>query len=104
MVLTAAVAVWPTLHIFLSLNAGMMAGIPAFNIYDEILASVPGLADWRLETALPTGIADAIAGLGFIAMDQLTELSVFALSALLAILALPHAPGACSTCRLRLSH
>lgn len=88
MVLTAAVAVWPTLHIFLSeINAGMMAGIPAFNIYDEILASVPGLADWRLETALPTGIADAIAGLGFIAMDQLTELSVFALSALLAILA-----------------
>lgn len=88
MVLTAAVAVWPTLHIFLSeINAGMMAGIPAFNIYDEILASAPGLADWRLETALPTGIADAIAGLGFIAMDQLTELSVFALAALLAILA-----------------
>ncbi|MEC9250501.1 MAG: hypothetical protein VX501_07615 [Pseudomonadota bacterium] len=88
MVLTAAVAAWPTLHIFLSeINAGMMAGIPAFNIYDEILASAPGLADWRLETALPTGIADAIAGLGFIAMDQLTELSVFALAALLAILA-----------------
>jgi len=88
MVLTATVAIWPTLHVFLTeVNAGMMAGIPAFSVYDEILARVPGLADWRLETALPTGIADAIAGLGFIAMDQLTALSVFAVSALLAILA-----------------
>ena len=88
MVLTATVAVWPTLHVFLTeVNAGMMAGIPAFSVYDELLTRAPGLADWRMETALPAGITDAIAGLGLIAMDQLTALSVFSLSALIAILA-----------------
>jgi len=88
MVLTATVAIWPTLHVFLTeVNAGMMAGIPAFSVYDELLTRAPGLADWRMETALPAGITDAIAGLGLIAMDQLTALSVFSLSALIAILA-----------------
>ncbi len=72
--LTALAAVWPLLHAFLTeMNGGMMAGIPAFSIMDELLAFAPGLAGWRLEAALPAGLRDAIASLGFVPMDQLTE-------------------------------
>ena len=72
--LTALAAVWPLLHAFLTeMNGGMMAGIPAFSIMDEVLAFAPGLAGWRLEAALPAGLLDAIASLGFVPMDQLTE-------------------------------
>ena len=67
--LTALAAVWPLLHAFLTeMNGGMMAGIPAFSIMDELAAVAPGLAGWRLEAALPTGLLDAIAGLGFVPM------------------------------------
>jgi len=72
--LTALAAVWPLLHAFLTeMNGGMMAGIPAFSIMDELAAFAPGLAGWRLETSLPAGLLDAIASLGFVPMDQLTE-------------------------------
>lgn len=72
--LTALAAVWPLLHAFLTeMNGGMMAGIPAFSIMDELLAFAPGLAGWRLEAVLPAGLRDAIASLGFVPMDQLTE-------------------------------
>lgn len=84
----AAAAVWTDLHVFLSeVNAGLMAGVPVFDIYADLAQRMPGLASWRLETALPSGLFDAIAGLGFVPMEQLTEWGLGIGSALLAIVA-----------------
>lgn len=84
----AAAAVWTDLHAFLSeVNAGLMAGVPIFDMYADLAQRMPALASWRLETALPTGLFDAIAGLGFIPMEQLTEWGLGIGSALLAIVA-----------------
>lgn len=86
--LTALAAVWPLLHAFLTeMNGGMMAGIPAFSILDEVLTIAPGLAGWRLEASLPTGLLDAIAGLGFVPMDQLTEWGIALGGGVLALIA-----------------
>ncbi|MBO6765498.1 hypothetical protein [Maricaulis sp.] len=86
--LTALAAVWPTLHAFLTeMNGGMMAGIPAFSIMDEVLAFAPGLAGWRLEASLPAGLLDAIASLGFVPMDQLTEWGIALGGSALALIA-----------------
>lgn len=72
--LVAAAAVWTDLHAFLSeVNISLMASVPVFDIYADLAQRMPGLASWRLETALPSGIFDTLAGLGFIPMEQLTE-------------------------------
>lgn len=72
--LVAIAVAWPSLHGFLSeVNGAMMAGLPAFDIYTELGAPLPGLANWRLETALSPGLFDGIAALGFVPMEQLTE-------------------------------
>ncbi len=84
----AAAAVWTDLHAFLSeVNAGLMAGVPIFDIYADLAQRMPALASWRLETALPSGLFDAIAGLGFIPMEQLTEWGLGLGSVLLAAVA-----------------
>lgn len=88
MVVTMLAAVWPVIHTFLTeINAPMMAGIPAFDIYALISAQMPGLGGWRLETSLPTGTLDALAGLGFLPMEQLTELALYLGAAILVVLA-----------------
>lgn len=70
---TALASVWPLLHAFLTeMNGAMMSGIPAYSVLGELDAYAPALAGWRLETALPTGLLDAIAALGIVPMDQLT--------------------------------
>jgi len=72
--LTALASVWPLLHAFLTeMNGAMMSGIPAYSVLGEVEAYVPALAGWRLENALPSGLLDAIAALGFVPMGQLTE-------------------------------
>tara|TARA_R110000868_G_scaffold56073_1_gene173881 strand:+ start:15045 stop:16787 length:1743 start_codon:yes stop_codon:yes gene_type:complete len=83
--LLAIAVAWPSLHGFLTeVNGAMMAGLPAFDIYAELGAPLPGLASWRLETALSPGLFDGISALGFVPMEQLTEwglgLAVAALS------------------------
>lgn len=71
---TALASVWPLLHAFLTeMNGAMMSGIPAYSVLGELGAYAPALSGWRLETALPTGLLDAIAALGVVPMDQLTE-------------------------------
>jgi len=72
--LVAIAAAWPALHSFLTeLNSAMMAGVPSINVFAEIGAQLPGLASWRMETALSAGLFDAIVALGFVPMEQLTE-------------------------------
>ena len=72
--LVAIAAAWPALHSFLTeLNSAMMAGVPSIDVFAEIGAQLPGLASWRMETALSPGLFDAIAALGFVPMAQLTE-------------------------------
>tara|TARA_R110000868_G_scaffold6550_7_gene37063 strand:+ start:19207 stop:21000 length:1794 start_codon:yes stop_codon:yes gene_type:complete len=104
-----AVAVsWPTLHAFLTeLSGPLMAGIPAFNLYDELAALMPDLTSWRLETALWPGLFDALAALGVVPMEQLTEWGLgtgVALMALLAFFArswrLIYVPALAATCVL----
>lgn len=86
--LTALATVWPMLHAFLTeMNGGMMAGIPAYSIMDELQAFAPGLTGWRLEASLPTGLLDAIASLGFVPMDQLTEWGIALGGSALALIA-----------------
>lgn len=88
LLLVAIAVAWPSLHAFLSeLNGAMMSGIPAFNIYSELGAPLPGLASWRLETALSPGLFDGIAALGFIPMEQLTEWGLGVAVAALALIA-----------------
>ena len=70
----AIASVWPAIHGFLTeVNGGLMASIPAFDVFAEISVFLPALGGWRLETALPGGLIDGIASLGFVPMDQLTE-------------------------------
>ena len=72
--LTALASVWPLLHAFLTeMNGAMMSGVPAYSVLGELDAYAPALAGWRLENALPSGLLDAIAALGVVPMDQLTE-------------------------------
>ncbi|WP_417476729.1 hypothetical protein [Maricaulis sp.] len=72
--LTAIAAAWPALHSFLTeLNGAMMAGVPSIDIFALLGAQMPGLASWRMETALASGLFDAVAALGFVPMEQLTE-------------------------------
>lgn len=72
--LVAIAVAWPSLHSFLTeLNGAMMSGLPAFDIYAQLGAPLPELANWRLETALSPGLFDGIAALGFVPMEQLTE-------------------------------
>jgi hypothetical protein len=83
--LVAIAVAWPSLHVFLTeLNGAMMAGIPAFDIYAELGAPLPGLASWRLELTLSPGLFDGISALGLVPMEQLTEwglaIAVIALS------------------------
>ena len=85
--LVAIAAVWPAIHGFLTeVNGNLMASIPAFDVYAEIAAFLPGLSGWRLETALPAGLLDGLASLGFIPMDQLTEWGIGIGAGLLALL------------------
>ncbi|MCR9267352.1 MAG: hypothetical protein NXI03_07240 [Alphaproteobacteria bacterium] len=72
--LTAFAAVWPQLHVFFSEMFGTaMAGIPAFNVFNEINMLLPSLTGWRLESALPVGLMDSIEALGIVQTSQLTE-------------------------------
>jgi len=72
--LVAIAAVWPAIHGFLTeVNGGLMASVPTIDVFAEINAYMPALAGWRLETALPSGLLDTIAALGFVSMEQLTE-------------------------------
>lgn len=72
--LTALASVWPLLHAFLTeMNGSMMSGVPAYSVLGQLETYAPALAGWRLENALPAGLLDAIAALGFVPMDQLTE-------------------------------
>lgn len=85
--LVAIAAVWPAIHGFLAeVNANLIASVPAFDVYAEIAAFLPGLPGWRLEAALPSGILDALASLGFIPMAQLTEWGLGVGAGLLALL------------------
>lgn len=86
LVALAAASVWPTLHFFLTeMNAGMMSGVPVFDLFADLGARMPGLSSWRLENALPAGIRDALAGLNFMPMESLTEWGLYAAAALMAI-------------------
>ncbi|WP_417494159.1 hypothetical protein, partial [Maricaulis sp.] len=86
--LVAVAAAWPALHTFLTeLNGTMMTGLPAFDIYAELGARMPGLASWRLDLALPTGLFDGIAALGVVPMNQLTEWGLATGVAILALIA-----------------
>ncbi|WP_417483078.1 hypothetical protein [Maricaulis sp.] len=86
--LVAVAAAWPALHTFLTeLNGAMMTGLPAFDIYAELGARMPGLASWRLETALSPGLFDGIAALGVVPMNQLTEWGLATGVAILALIA-----------------
>ena len=86
--LVAIAVAWPSLHVFLTeLNGAMMAGVPAFDIYAELGAPLPGLASWRLETALSPGLFDGIAALGFVPMEQLTEWGMAVAAAALTLIA-----------------
>jgi Na+-transporting methylmalonyl-CoA/oxaloacetate decarboxylase gamma subunit len=86
--LTALASVWPLLHAFFAeMNASLMADVPAFNVFAEINMIMPSLAGWRLEAALPTGLQDAVAGLGLVNMDQLTEWGMAAGAVLLSLTA-----------------
>lgn len=88
LVLVAAASVWPVLHAFLTeLSGAMMASVPVFDVYADIAARAPALGSWRLETALPSGIFDALAALGFVPMAQLTEWGLALGAAALSILA-----------------
>ncbi|WP_417484592.1 hypothetical protein [Maricaulis salignorans] len=86
--LTAIAAAWPALHSFLTeLNGPMMASVPSIDIFAELGAQMPGLASWRMETALASGLFDAIAALGFVPMEQLTEWSLTLAAAALSLVA-----------------
>lgn len=75
--LVAIASVWPAIHVFLTeVNASLMAPVPAFDVFSEINAFLPALAGWRMESALPAGLLDSLASLGFIPMEQLTEWSL----------------------------
>jgi|GEM_PF-1107611 len=75
--LVAIASVWPAIHGFLTeVNASLMAPVPAFDVFAEINAFLPALAGWRIESALPAGLLDSLASLGFIPMEQLTEWSL----------------------------
>lgn len=88
LVLVAALAVWPALHAFLTeINGAMMAGVPAFNVFSELISRMPGLDSWRLEMALPDGLYDAVSSFGWIPMGQLTEWGLGLGAAGLALLA-----------------
>jgi len=88
LVLVGIAAVWPTAHVFLTeVNGAMMADIPAWDVFALIGAQFSNLAGWRLETALPTGMADGLRGLGFVPMEQLTEITLFTGAALLGFIA-----------------
>ncbi len=81
-------SVWPTLHAFLAEIIGNpMARIPAYDVFGEIAALAPALPGWRVEPVLSTGLSDGLAALGFVPMDQLTEILLFGGGALLALLA-----------------
>ncbi len=85
--LVAIAAVWPAIHGFLAeVNASLVASVPAFDVYAEIAAVLPGLPGWRLEAALPPGILDALASLSFVPMAQLTEWGLGVGAGLLALL------------------
>lgn len=72
--LTALASVWPLLHAFMvEMNGSMMAGIPGHSVLGELGAAAPALVGWRLEDALPAGLVDAIASLGLVPVDRLTE-------------------------------
>ncbi|WP_417489192.1 hypothetical protein [Maricaulis sp.] len=86
--LTAIAAAWPALHSFLTeLNGAMMAGVPSIDIFALLGAQMPGLASWRMETALASGLFDAVAALGFVPMEQLTEWSLAIAVAALSLVA-----------------
>ncbi|WP_291845504.1 hypothetical protein [Maricaulis sp.] len=86
--LVGIAAVWPAVHGFLTeVNGGLMASVPAFDVFAEMNALMPALAGWRLEAALPTGLLDTIASLGFVPMGQLTEWGLAGAASLLALLA-----------------
>ena len=87
-VLVAGLVVWPEIHSFLTeVNAGLMANVPAFNIFTEIAVRAPGLDAWRLELGLPLPVFDLIASTGLIPMNQLTEWGLGLGAAILAVLA-----------------
>lgn len=84
----ALAAVWPAIHGFLTeVNASLMAQVPAFDVFAEINALLPALGGWRMETALPAGLIDSLASLGFVPMDQLTEWSLALGAGLITLLA-----------------
>ncbi|WP_323760585.1 hypothetical protein [Maricaulis sp.] len=86
--LVAIAAVWPAIHVFLTeVNANLMAPVPVFDVFTEINAALPALGGWRMEAALPSGLLDSLASLGFIPMDQLTQLSLALGAGLLTLLA-----------------
>jgi hypothetical protein len=86
--LTAFAAVWPQLHVFFSEMFGTaMAGIPAFNVFNEINMLLPSLTGWRLESALPVGLMDSIEALGIVQTSQLTEWGLALAGLLLSLLA-----------------
>ncbi|RKQ96011.1 hypothetical protein [Maricaulis maris] len=86
--LVGIAAVWPAIHGFLTeVNGGLMASVPAFDVFAEMQALLPGLSGWRLEAALPTGLLDTIASLGFVPMAQLTEWGLALAGGLVALLA-----------------
>jgi hypothetical protein len=88
LVLVAAASVWPVLHAFLTeMSAALMANVPVFDLYADLAVRVPTLSEWRLESVLPAGIHDALAGLSWMPMSQLTEWGLSIAAALMAIVA-----------------
>jgi hypothetical protein len=88
LVLVAMASIWTDIHVFLTeVNGPLMASVPVFDVFADLSTRMPGLTSWRLETAIPSGLFDALAGLNFIPMDRLTEWGVALLSGVLAIVA-----------------
>jgi hypothetical protein len=88
LLLVAAASIWTDLHVFLTeVNGPLMASVPVFDVFADLNTRMPQLTSWRLETALPSGVFDALAGLNFIPMDRLTEWGVALLGGILAVVA-----------------
>lgn len=88
LLIVGAASVWPTIHAFISVvSDSLMTSVPMVDIFAELNLRMPGLASWRMEDSLTTGMRDGLEGLGFVPMNLLTEWSLGIGVALLAIIA-----------------
>lgn len=86
--LTVLAAVWTDLHAFLT-EVGLpgMGELSALDVRGDLAALMPSLPGWQLQGVLPGGVLDAIAALGVVPMDRLTEIGIAAAATALAMAA-----------------